>query len=198
MDAAEARLVEVGYRGVSLEEVAREVGVTKPALYYHFPEGKEQLFVEIAHRALRRIREGLERAISGHEAGAERLGAAARWLMDEGERGQPMMELRGLVDFVDERHRPALAEGFYGALYAPVRRTVASAVASGEFREGDPDFLTWAFLGLASGMLDVQRLPPEAPVPAGGRNGNLPDGAGMAERAVDLFLHGVLRPQGRG
>jgi len=188
MDAAEARLAEVGYLGVSLEEVAREVGVTKPALYYHFPEGKEQLFVEIAHRALRRTREGLERAMSGHETGAGRLGAAARWLMDEGERGHPMAELRGLVEFVDERHQPALVEGFYGALYAPVRRTVASAVASGEFREGDPDFLTWAFLGLASGMLDVQRLPPGAPLPADGS-----DAAGMAGRAVDLFLHGVLK-----
>jgi len=188
MDVAEAGLVEMGYLGVSLEEVARAVGITKPALYYHFPEGKEQLFVEIAHRALKRMREGLERVMSGPETGAGKLGAAARWLMEEGNRGQPMMELRGLVDFVGERHRPGLAQGFYGALYGPIRRTIAAAVDSGEFREGDPDFLTWAFLGLASGMLDVQRLPPEAPVPAGGLGG-----AEMADRAVLLFLRGVLK-----
>jgi AcrR family transcriptional regulator len=34
-----------------LEEVARAVGITKPALYYHFPEGKEQLFVEISQQS---------------------------------------------------------------------------------------------------------------------------------------------------
>src|SRR3712207_9411055 len=64
MNVAEAHLGEGGYLGVSLEEVAREVGVSKPALYYHFPDGKEELFVAIAHRALGEHRNGLERAIS--------------------------------------------------------------------------------------------------------------------------------------
>jgi AcrR family transcriptional regulator len=188
MDEAEARLAEVGYLGVSLEEVARAVGITKPALYYHFPEGKEQLFVEISHRALRRTREGLERAMSGAGDGAGKLDAAARWLMDEGERGQPMVELRGIADFVDERHRPGLAEGFYGALYGPIQRTISAAIASGEFRQDVPDFLTWAFLSLASGMLDVQRLPPQAPVPETGLSADE-----MADRMVTLFLKGVLK-----
>ena len=87
MDVAEARLAGVGYLGVSLEEVAREVGVSKPALYYHFPGGKEELFVEIAHRALRLTRESLERVMSGPGSGAERMRAAARWLMQVGHDG---------------------------------------------------------------------------------------------------------------
>jgi AcrR family transcriptional regulator len=32
-----------GYRGTSLEAVAREVGVRKPTLYHHLPGGKETL-----------------------------------------------------------------------------------------------------------------------------------------------------------
>ena len=40
MDVAEMHLGGSGYLGISLEEVAREVGVSKPALYYHFPQGK--------------------------------------------------------------------------------------------------------------------------------------------------------------
>ena len=81
MDVAEAHLARQGYMGVSLEAIAGEVGVSKPALYYHFPGGKEQLFVEIAHRSLDRIRAGLESSMGRAGSGAGKLSAAARWLM---------------------------------------------------------------------------------------------------------------------
>jgi AcrR family transcriptional regulator len=74
MDVAEVHLLKVGYMGVSLEEVASEVGVSKAALYYHFPAGKEQLFVRIGHRSLARVREGLERAMAGTADGAGSCG----------------------------------------------------------------------------------------------------------------------------
>lgn len=187
MDVAEARLGEVGYLGVSLEEVAKAVGVSKPALYYHFPGGKEQLFVEISHRALGRTREGLERAIGSAERGAGKLEAISRWILAETGRGMPMGELRHVANFVGEEHRAGLAEGFYGSLYGPIRRTIAAAVESGEFRENDPDFLTWAFLGLVLGMVDVQRAPSNGPASpaAHGR------GEGIAFQMTELFLDGA-------
>lgn len=186
MNVSEAMLAQEGYLGVSLEEVAKEVGVSKPALYYHFPEGKEQLFVEIAHRALRRTREGLERAMATPKGGAGRLSAAARWLMAEREAGNPMNELRDVANFVDERHKAALAEAFYGSLYGPIQHAITSAIESGEFRQNDPDFLTWAFLGLASGMLDVQQTPSGLPIPLAASGSK-----GAADGMIDLFLDGV-------
>ena len=105
MDVAETHLGGGGYLGVSLEEVAREVGVSKPALYYHFPQGKEQLFIAIAHRALEHHREGLERAIAAHDSGAAKLRAVARWFMSEGNQDHPMDELRDLSRFVGEQHQ---------------------------------------------------------------------------------------------
>src|ERR671939_1411549 len=33
-----------GYKGVSMKEIAQAVQVTSAALYYHFPQGKEDLF----------------------------------------------------------------------------------------------------------------------------------------------------------
>lgn len=187
MDVAEAHLAEVGYMGISLEGIAREVGVSKPALYYHFLEGKEELFVAIAHRSLRRVREGLERAVSTADDGAGKLRAVARWIMAERERGHPLAELDDVSRFVAERHHAALTEGFHDSLYLPIRRIVGSAVESGEFRNGDPDFLTWSFLGLASGMLDVERTTFNSPV--------LPaistDADDVADGMMDLFLNGV-------
>jgi AcrR family transcriptional regulator len=185
MDVAEAHLGEGGYLGVSLEEVARDVGVSKPALYYHFPEGKEEIFVAIAHRALGQHREGLERAIASAGDGAGRLRAIARWLMSERARGHPMGEIRNVINFVNERYQAELAEGFYTSLYTPIHCAISSAVESGEFREHNPEFLTWAFLGFLSGMLEVEEVPSAPPKAAR-------IAEAMADATVDLFLNGVM------
>jgi len=187
MDVAETHLGRGGYLGVSLEEVAREVGVSKPALYYHFPYGKEELFLAIAHRALAHHREGLERAIAAHESGADKLRAVARWLMSESDQDHPIDELRDLTRFVSEQHQAELAEGFFGSLYGPIHQAVTSAVESGEFSENSPEFLTWAFLSLLSGMLQVNNTPSGPALPEATRIVE-----GMAEGTVDLFLNGVL------
>ena len=187
MDAAEARLAEVGYLGVSLEEVAGRIGVSKPALYYHFPGGKEQLFVEVAHRALKQHREGLERELaSAGPTGEDKLRAAARWLMADRDPAQPVGELRDVAKFVHERHQAGLAESFSHALYGPIRREISSAISSGEFRDNDPDFLTWSFLGLASGLMEVEHTPSGSPIP------RIPGTAArISDRMVDLFVRGV-------
>jgi AcrR family transcriptional regulator len=140
MDVAEAYLSKVGYMGVSLGEVAREVDVSKAALYYHFPGGKEELLVGIGHRALARVREGLERAMAEADDGAGKLRAVAGWLMAERQSGRPMSELRDMARFVDEEHRAELAERFYADHYAPIRRVVASAIESGESPRRRPRF----------------------------------------------------------
>ena len=187
MDAAEMHLGEGGYLGVSLEEVAREVGVSKPALYYHFPQGKEELFVAIAHRALGQHRKGLEHAIASAGDGAGRLRAIAQWLMSERAREHPMGELRNVGNFVNEQRRVELAAGFFGSLYAPIHHAISSAVESGEFRQSDPEFLTWAFLSLFSGMLELDDVPSGPPLPEA-----IQTAEGMGDATVDLFLNGVL------
>jgi AcrR family transcriptional regulator len=187
MDVAQIHLGGSGYLGVSLEEVAREVGISKPALYYHFPRGKEELFVAIAHRTLAHHREGLERVIAAHEAGADKLRAVARWLMSESNQEHPMDELRDLARFVGEQHQIELAEGFFGSLYGPIHRAVSSGVESGEFSENSPELLTWAFLSLLSGMLRVNNASAGPSLPEVTRTAE-----GMADSTVDLFLNGVL------
>ena len=97
-----------------------------------------------------------------------------------------MDELRDLTRFVSEQHQVELAEGFFGSLYGPLHRAISSAVESGEFSENSPEFLTWAFLSLLSGMLQVNTAPAGPTLPEATRT---PEG--MADCTVDLFLDGV-------
>ena len=188
MDAAEAHLAKGGYLGVSLEEVARDVGVSKPALYYHFPEGKEEIFVAVAHRALEQHGEGLQRAISSAGDGASRLRAIARWLMSERARDHPVGELRNVGNFMNEQHRAELATAFFGSLFAPIHGVISSAVESGEFKDNSVEFLTWAFLSLLSGMVEVEEMPSGSPAQDTIRSSET-----KVDTIVDLFLTGVLR-----
>jgi len=107
--------------------------------------------------------------------------------MAESNQDHPMDELRGLVRFVSEQHQAELAEGFFGSLHGPIHRAVSSAVEFGEFSENSPELLTWAFLSLLSGMLQVNNAPAGTSLPEVTRTAE-----GMADRTVDLFLNGVL------
>ena len=119
MDVAQSHLAGGGYLGVSLEEVAKDVGVSKPALYYHFPGGKEELFVEIVHRSLRHIREGLERAMAGPEDGAGKLREAARWLMAGEDWVEHMAELRDVAELCHPGAPDRAGRGFRTAPSTP-------------------------------------------------------------------------------
>src|SRR5262249_20090442 len=63
--AAERLFIERGFKGVSMKDVADAVQVTPAALYYHFPGGKGELFVETIRQFLREM---AERAFQGLES----------------------------------------------------------------------------------------------------------------------------------
>ena len=46
LEAARGLFIAQGYRGLSMREIASVLGVSKPALYYHFKD-KEELFLAI-------------------------------------------------------------------------------------------------------------------------------------------------------
>ena len=86
---ADRLFTERGYQPVTLRDIAQEVGIRHASLYYHFPQGKEELFVEVTARRMCQYREGLERAIQVVSPNwRDRLYAAAYWLL-----GQPPMHL---------------------------------------------------------------------------------------------------------
>src|SRR5213592_2202158 len=63
-----------GYRGVSMKMLAEAVEVTSAALYYHFPKGKEELFITMIRSVF--VDEGvggIDQALAGAHGVRERL-----------------------------------------------------------------------------------------------------------------------------
>jgi TetR/AcrR family transcriptional regulator, cholesterol catabolism regulator len=58
LEAARELFLARGYNGVSMKEVAEVVQVTSAALYYHFPGGKQDLFVSFIQMMLEEWTQG--------------------------------------------------------------------------------------------------------------------------------------------
>ena len=72
LDAAARHFSRHGFDATSLEEVAGEVGVTKPAIYYHFKD-KSALYESVLLGRLKHLADTLENAVSSIDGSEEKL-----------------------------------------------------------------------------------------------------------------------------
>lgn len=127
LDAAEKLFGERGYAAVTLRDIAQALGLNHASLYHHVPGGKEELYVEVMQRGLKRHHDGLEAAIAG--AGADwqaQLRAAARWLVS-----QPPMDITRMrlsdMPALGAENAALLNRDVYLLLLAPVERVFKRA-----------------------------------------------------------------------
>lgn len=172
---------EHGYAEVSVDEIVKAAGTTKPMLYYYF--GKKQgLYQRIAEEAFQRLRAGYARAADTSLPPLERLRAFV------------------LADFHTTRDEPALARFIYRTAYAPPREApeidywqlfmpsfqlvtsiVEAAQADGLIGPGAPPMLALPLFGLVSIWTQVH---------LGDTMGGMLDDA-QADQVVTFYLGGV-------
>jgi AcrR family transcriptional regulator len=63
LETAERLFSRRGYSSVTLRDIAEELDMNHASLYYHFPGGKESLFLEVTERGIMRHGAALEAAI---------------------------------------------------------------------------------------------------------------------------------------
>lgn len=54
---------EFGFLGVSMEDIAKRLNVTKPALYYHF-RSKKELYLQVLERSFQNLTETINKEVS--------------------------------------------------------------------------------------------------------------------------------------
>ena len=157
LSVADRLFTERGYQAVTLRDIAQEVGIRHASLYYHFPHGKEELYVEVTARRMQRYREGLEQAIQavGTDWQAQ-LRAAANWLLS-----QPTMHLGRMlqsdVRAISEEAAEQLRIIIFESLLKPLETVFAEALAANPTKRRRSATLAGMFLSLIEG---IDNLPP--------------------------------------
>jgi AcrR family transcriptional regulator len=181
-DVAEALFSRRGYASVTLRDIANQLEMKQASLYYHVPKGKEELYVEVIERGLRRHQDGLRGAIqNAGEQWQAQLRAAAHWLLS-----QPPMNLSRMVQSdmpeISPENAARLMTGVYEAILSPLEQIFAQAQAEAAIALPYSGILVGAFLSLVDGIH-------QAPVPG------VPfDKHDTADQIIDVLIRGLEKP----
>lgn len=177
MDFATERFASQGYHPTSVAEIVQGIGVGKGVFYWYF-SSKEELFLEILKEAQQELRRAQRQGIAEEPDPLRRIEIGIRtsmaWL-DEHRR------LFNLFQFAatEERFAPAVRRGGEVAAADAVRH-VKDGIVEGRIRDGDPEVLTNAVLGVTNQLARVF-------IHERGEKG-----AAVADAAVAFCLEGLL------
>jgi AcrR family transcriptional regulator len=182
LDQAERKIEQVGVSGLSLRELARELGVSHGAPRPHFPD-KQALLDALAVQGLDRLGAELDAGLA--EASGrfdQRLTAFARSYVRFATQHPALLAL--MFARTDDTGRPELRAASGRAFAAP-SALIAAAVDSGEIDSDDPDRVAMAVLATLQGL---------AAIIASDMTGGRPADQ-VISGTVQTLIHG-LRPRG--
>ncbi len=180
LHVAERLFSERGYAAVTMRDIADELGIRQASLYYHAPQGKEQLFVEVTQESLKRHHQGIEKVIAESDSDiASQLLALAFWLLS-----QPPIDftrfLRSDLPALEKENADRLLDLATKALIAPIKEVITAAYRRGEIRLMDEKVIATAFIALIDAIRDMDRY------------GHTPNEV-LARDIIDVFLDGMRR-----
>ncbi len=145
--AATRRFVTAGFHGISMREIADDVGVSKAALYYHFKD-KEALFLAILDEAVGRmgaLLDECEKEPTTRSRMRHLLRGLFAWCPEQ--RAVIRLASQEIVH-LDETARSAFIHRYHDAFVGRIRAFVREGVERGELRPIDPVHTTWVLLGM--------------------------------------------------
>lgn len=182
LSVAERHFSDRGYNGVTLRDIADELGIRQASLYHHFPAGKDELFVEVTEYAMDRHADGLQEAASSAPDDLElQLQAIAHWMLS-----QPPVDLsrmlRSDVAAFPEYTRQRLIESAFGSLIQPIEEVFDQGIRRERLRSANScRTLAGSFLGIMEAIQVSEQFDSQSP-------------AAMADDMIAVLMDG-LRPR---
>jgi AcrR family transcriptional regulator len=148
VDHARRLFIRHGYHGLAMRQIAESLGVTKPALYYHFRH-KEELFLSILEEYLEVMEQLLLSLLSSPLDCHGRIRSFIEALLSQPD------EQRGLIHLVSQEAihlsagaRQRLLESYEERFLSKLRLILEQGVQRGELRPLEPKLISWVLLGI--------------------------------------------------
>lgn len=179
-----------GYSYLNLDTIARTLNITRPALYFHFPGGKEQLLQGVIEAVATEVVGQLRATAAEGSTAREKFKNIMRFvastpLIDVKEMCQAELENLSL-----ETRRKM--QGVFQQVSQVITAIIEDGITGGELRRVDPNIAVFSFIGLCQQtVLFVSlrhQLSPEM-------NQIFPENIEeMIDALLDLWFDGVAGP----
>jgi len=175
---AESLFFSTGFKATSLQDIADQLQIKPASLYYHFPGGKEEIYIEVLKNRLDKYREQVH---SMREACPNLEGFLvlfARWYIE-----QPPMNM-SLISQMDMPHLTPLGKKTVmqlvaSSIFTPLRETLEQS--SSELKNFEINRLVGIYISLLSGM--------SLAIKQGYTN---PEN--LVEDFIEIMMRGILKP----
>jgi len=179
IEVAEKLFFSNGYKATSLQEIADMTKMKPASLYYHFPGGKEEIYVEVLKTRLTKYREQVYTMKEQCENLETFLKSFAHWYIQ-----QPPMNM-SLISQMDMPHLTPLAKQTVmqlvsASIFTPLRETLA--MSSDQIKQFELNRLVGIYISLLSGM--------SLAIKQGYTN---PDN--IVEDFIEMMMRGILKQQ---
>lgn len=140
-----------GYHEATMDDLAREAGLSKGSLYWHF-KSKAEVFVGLSGAYALELLQAWDNLVASHEGGTlELLGrvgeVSIETLTAQGEL------LRAWADFIVHREVQELFTGIYQETRRRLGEWIQRGIDAGELRAVDPESMAASLTALIEGLL---------------------------------------------
>ena len=182
LDVAERHFAARGYSAVTIKDIAQDLGIRQPSIYYHVPGGKEDLYLEVMIRHMERHREGVEAALAGTADSLEsRLNRVGLWMLS-----RPPLDNSHVVKSDFPELSPGVVKqmeaSFERCVFAPMERVFSKAYEAGLLRQAEARVLARMFFALMQSLSASRKYWQRHT-----------DAEHVVGGAIDIFLHGILK-----
>ena len=168
---------EHGYHNTSIDDVARELNVTKPTIY-HYVENKEQLLFECFHAGLSQIMQAIDEAQDSSATARQRLSSVvtryAQAITSEFGWCMVQAENQDLSKAMSKKVRALKSDIDHG-----IRQLIEEGAVDGSIRKCDAKITAFALAGAMNWIAYWYRSDDSLTAPE------------IADRFIELFLLGV-------
>lgn len=179
IEVAEKMFFSNGYKATSLQDISDSMQIKPASLYYHFPGGKEEIYVEVLRNRLSKYREQVDRMKNECKDLEAFLKSFAHWFIQ-----QPPMNM-SLISQMDMPHLTPLAKQTVmqlvsTSIFVPLRETLNQSSQS--IKDFDLNRLVGIYISLLNGMSFAVK-----------QGYTSPDH--IVDDFIEMMMRGILKPQ---
>jgi AcrR family transcriptional regulator len=181
LQTAERLFGEKGYRGVSIDEIARAAGVSKGLVFYHFTS-KKALVEHILKDGMTTLLIRWDAIAQSSESGRAKLGAAVEACLDLFN-SRPYLFRIAFFEVIFEEEMKDILTVMSEEVPLRIDRLVKDGIATGEFRPVDSRIAATLLMGMITAPPLQAALQPQPLLPVGR----------IADEITEIFCNGICQ-----